>query len=94
MAAQELGQLAGLEEVHRLLDVDELEHVSENGILLYKSPEERNAKAEMEDLFVGSIKKFQKNERVCDFDMERVQKRMNLHSKELYCLTVNILDYD
>ena len=45
----------------------------------------------MESYFLGSVKKFQKNERVCDFDMERVQKRMNLHSKELRSIFLHII---
>ncbi|CAL1166351.1 unnamed protein product [Cladocopium goreaui] len=50
--------------------------------LLYCSPEERNVKAQMESFLLQSVKKFAKNQRICEFDLERVQKRLSLHSKD------------
>lgn len=79
---KELAQLAGLDEVHRLLDVHQLDHPDTDQTLLYCSPEERNVKAQMESFLLQSVKKFAKNERIFEFDLERVQKRLNLHSKD------------
>lgn len=79
---KELAQLAGLDEVHRLLDVNQLDYPETDQTLLYCSPEERNVKAQMESFLLQSVKKFAKNQRICEFDLERVQKRLSLHSKD------------
>ena len=78
----ELGRLAGLDEVHRLLDIHQLDHPENEDTLLYCSPEDRNVKLQMESFLLQSVKKFAKNERICEFDLERVQKRLHLHSKD------------
>lgn len=78
----ELARLAGLDEVHRLLDVHQLDHPENEDTLLYCSPEDRNVKLQMETFLLQSVKKFAKNERICEFDLERVQKRLHLHSKD------------
>lgn len=79
---KELAQLAGMDEVHRLLDVHQLDYPETDQTLLYCSPEERNVKVQMESFLLQQVKKFAKNERICEFDLERVQKRLHLHSKD------------
>eukprot|EP00435_Cladocopium_sp_Y103_P058181 s102_g20.t1 len=72
--------IEGSVRVHGPLDVTD--HPDTDQTLLYCSPEERNVKAQMESFLLQSVKKFAKNERIFEFDLERVQKRLNLHSKD------------